>query len=189
LATTGVLVSYDQSVAGYNQLFYGAPVESNLIKGLKLISVPDEIAYYMELAIATLAGGGGAVKGAKAASIKTVASAENFSFNTSKNNNKGTSALSIQAEKNLLAAKPVGSALKEDDLFHNLPVLVRKEAAKNGTHTLIQGNDGTYVTLTQIEGSLNGVAGRFEYIVDSSGNLTHQFFVKGGKVNGISNKP
>jgi hypothetical protein len=36
----------------------------------------------------------------------------------------------------------------------------------------------------QIEGSLNGVAGRFEWIVDQ-GAVTHRMFVEGGTVNGV----
>jgi hypothetical protein len=34
-------------------------------------------------------------------------------------------------------------------------------------------------------GEVNGISGRFEWIVDTSGNLTHQWFVKGGSINGI----
>ena len=38
--------------------------------------------------------------------------------------------------------------------------------------------------LTQLLGSLNKVAGRFEWIV-SGGNVTHRLFVAGGTLNGI----
>jgi len=39
-------------------------------------------------------------------------------------------------------------------------------------------------TLLQAEGSLNGVAGRFEWIIDG-GAVTHRYFVSGGTMNGI----
>jgi hypothetical protein len=88
----------------------------------------------------------------------------------------------------LLNAKPVGSALKEDP-HHRAATWAREDAAHNGTHFPLTGNDGQVRTLTQIPGELNGEPGRFEYIVDQSGNLTHQRFVKGGSINGIPNKP
>ena len=40
----------------------------------------------------------------------------------------------------------------------------------------------------QVEGSLNGISGRFEWIVDN-GNVTHRMFVQGGQINGVSIKP
>lgn len=42
---------------------------------------------------------------------------------------------------------------------------------------------GNGATLYQIEGSLNGVAGRFEWITQN-GNVTHRMFVQGGTING-----
>ncbi|WP_247538246.1 beta strand repeat-containing protein [Ralstonia pseudosolanacearum] len=44
--------------------------------------------------------------------------------------------------------------------------------------------------LYQLEGSLNGVAGRYEWIVDPRlGGVTHRMFVPGGKINGVPSKP
>jgi hypothetical protein len=41
-------------------------------------------------------------------------------------------------------------------------------------------------TLYQLEGSLGGVDGRFEWIIDPNlGGVTHRFFVKNGTINGI----
>jgi len=65
---------------------------------------------------------------------------------------------------------------------------MRDIAAEKGVHTPLTGNDGVVRTLTQMPGELNGKAGRFEYIVEKSGNLTHQRFVEGGSMNGIPNK-
>jgi len=81
-------------------------------------------------------------------------------------------------------AEPIGSALKSD-LIHRVATFMRDEAANSGTHFRIVGRDGITRTLTQIPGEVNGVTGRFEYIVDEAGNLTHQLFVKGGTINGI----
>jgi filamentous hemagglutinin len=43
----------------------------------------------------------------------------------------------------------------------------------------------------QLEGTLNGVLGRFEWVLDPMlGGLTHRMFVKGGKINGgLTSKP
>ena len=43
-------------------------------------------------------------------------------------------------------------------------------------------------TLYQLEGSLNGKIGRFEWIVQNN-SVTHRMFVKGGGINGIPIKP
>lgn len=88
----------------------------------------------------------------------------------------------------LLGATETGNALKSD-AFHRAASFVREEAAKSGTHTPLVGGDGVTRTLTQIAGTLNDQAGRFEFIVDPTGNLTHQLFVPGGTLNGIPIKP
>jgi hypothetical protein len=36
---------------------------------------------------------------------------------------------------------------------------------------------------------MDGVPGRFEYIVEEPGRLTHSRFVKGGTINGAPNTP
>lgn len=60
--------------------------------------------------------------------------------------------------------------------------------AGQATKTLI--NNGT---LYQLEGSLNGVQGRFEWIIDSTGKyagqVSHRYFVPGGTLNGVPIKP
>jgi RHS repeat-associated protein len=89
--------------------------------------------------------------------------------------------------KALLNARPVGSALKAD-VGHNSATFMRETAAEKGVHTALTGGDGVTRTLTQVPGELNGNSGRFEYIVDTAGDLTHQRFVKGGGMNGIPNE-
>jgi RHS repeat-associated protein len=88
----------------------------------------------------------------------------------------------------LLNATPVQKALK-DDAMHRSATFMREEAATSGTHFPITGGDGIQRTLTQISGKLNEQAGRFEYIVEKSGNLTHQRFVPNGTINGVPNVP
>lgn len=45
-------------------------------------------------------------------------------------------------------------------------------------------------TLYQLEGSLNGVSGRFEWIVDPKlGGVSHRMFIQNGKINGVPSKP
>lgn len=39
-------------------------------------------------------------------------------------------------------------------------------------------------TLYQLAGSLNGVAGRFEWIIQD-GSVTHRMFIQGGTMNGV----
>ena len=43
-------------------------------------------------------------------------------------------------------------------------------------------------TLYQLEGSLNGVEGRFEWIIQD-GKVTHRMFIQNGAMNGVPIKP
>jgi hypothetical protein len=70
-------------------------------------------------------------------------------------------------------------------LAHGFPNIVDNYAGVANTFGLRNG-----ATLYQVEGSLNGVGGRFEWIVDPNmGGVTHRMFVPGGTVNGIPVKP
>jgi len=100
----------------------------------------------------------------------------------------GEDAAVTGAGEALLNAEPTGSALKVD-VYHRSATWAREAAAQTGTHSTLVGGDGTMSTITQIPGGLNGVSGRFEYIVDSTGRLTHQRFVPGGTINGVPNIP
>ena len=54
----------------------------------------------------------------------------------------------------------------------------------------IKTNFNNRATLHQLEGSLNGVSGRFEWIVDPKlGGVSHRMFVPNGTINGIPSKP
>jgi RHS repeat-associated protein len=93
-----------------------------------------------------------------------------------------------QAGQALMRAEPIGSALK-DDVYHRSATFMREVAARTGSTFEITGGDGAKRTLTQVLGKLNDVAGRYEYIVDKAGKLTHQMFVTGGTINGTPIKP
>ena len=86
------------------------------------------------------------------------------------------------ASNPVLELQRVGSALKTDP-YHALPDII-DNAASGATQTILKNGASLY----QIEGSLNGTAGRFEWIVDS-GNVTHRLFVPGGTLNGVPIKP
>jgi hypothetical protein len=83
----------------------------------------------------------------------------------------------------LKTANPVGSALKTD-IDHRAAFWMREAAADHGHVFTITGADGVQRTLVQISGEVSGTAGRFEYIVDQQGNLTHEMFVRGGSIDG-----
>lgn len=88
---------------------------------------------------------------------------------------------SNQIKNEIIDLSRVGSALKEDayhvfsDIVDNYAGYATKNSISNGT-------------LYQLEGSLNGVAGRFEWIVQNQA-VTHRMFVKGGALNGIPIMP
>ena len=50
------------------------------------------------------------------------------------------------------------------------------DVAAKGTVFRVVGDDGVPVVLVQTPGEVNGIAGRFEWIIDG-GNLTHQTFI------------
>ena len=116
-------------------------------------------------------------------------------------------AIKIKSIENDILNKPrKGSALKIDD---NKPIYDRDKTTgkeyisrefppsviAHGFNNIID-NYATYATkfpikngeLYQVEGSLNGVKGRFEWITQD-GFVTHRMFVKNGKINGIPIKP
>ncbi len=75
----------------------------------------------------------------------------------------------------------VGSALKSD-AYHAFPDIVDNYAGLASKSPISNG------TLYQLKGSLNGVEGRFEWIVQNN-QVTHRMFVPGGEINGIPIMP
>lgn len=99
---------------------------------------------------------------------------------------EGTSSTQVTTNNDVLGKPRVGSALKLDE-YHAFPDIVDNYAGL-ATKTPIKNG-----TLYQIEGSLNGVQGRFEWIIDSTGKyagqVSHRYFVPGGTLNGVPIKP
>jgi hypothetical protein len=91
------------------------------------------------------------------------------------------------AAQEIQGADAVGSALKSD-AYHRSASFVTDTIAADGKVFSLANRTGT-VNLTQVLGEMNGTAGRFEWIVDGSGNLTHQMFVGGGRITGVPIAP
>jgi len=85
----------------------------------------------------------------------------------------------------VVKAERVGSALKKD-ANHNFPSIIDNYAG-NGYHSIITGGDGINRSLYQIEGSLNGKAGIFEWIVEGN-KCTHRRFIENGIITGKPNQ-
>ncbi|KQP57017.1 hypothetical protein ASF51_03815 [Agreia sp. Leaf283] len=86
----------------------------------------------------------------------------------------------------LAGAKPIGSALKTDT-YHLAPVFVQDSIAADSTVFAITGEDGAAYTLIQAPANVNGVAGRFEWLINGAGEMTHRAFIAGGSINGRVN--
>jgi hypothetical protein len=93
-----------------------------------------------------------------------------------------------EAQEMVQSAEEVGSALK-DDLYHNAAWWASDNIASDGSVFRIVGGDGQPDWLIQAPGEVNDISGRFEWIVNDQGELEHQYFVKGGSINGIPNTP
>lgn len=96
----------------------------------------------------------------------------------------------VKAARGLSGVERAGSALKAD-LNHAFPDVV-DNFARDGTRFSIptRGPGGQVVRnseLFQVEGSLNGKDGVFEWIVDQ-GSMTHRRFIPGGTVTGFPNQ-
>lgn len=90
------------------------------------------------------------------------------------------SALKRDLPKNVVRTARVEteSEFTQVPVAHGFPDIVDNYAGFGSEFTLPDG-----VVLYQVQGSLAGVAGRFEWIMDG-GMVTHRMFVKGGLING-----
>ena len=74
------------------------------------------------------------------------------------------------------------------DPWHRSASFPVDEIGTNGTVFEVTGGDGVTRMLVQMPGEVNGVPGRFEWIVDGN-NVSHQMFVRNGTINGVPIKP
>ena len=120
---------------------------------------------------------------------ETIVTTNSGNADQNKNNDSGfderitqKTSKSIKTQKNsinndVLNTERAGSALKSD-AYHAFPDIVDNYVGFAEKIKLSRG------TLYQLKGSLNGVEGRFEWIIQN-GKTTHRMFVKGGGINKI----
>src|SRR5690606_30175989 len=91
----------------------------------------------------------------------------------------------VKIQHPVLDCERVGSALKIDP-YHGFDRLV-DNFARFAKEFNLKGADSIMRMLYQIEGSLNGEIGLFEWIVEPGKGITHRFFIKNGKITGRPN--
>ena len=119
---------------------------------------------------------------------------------------KGSLSGSEIIHNDILDCPRTGSALKVDEIAPiyeidaktGRPYMIREfpsSAQAHGFNDIIDNYAGYTVktsinngVLYQIEGSLNGVAGRFEWIIQE-GRVTHRMFIQNRTLNGVPIKP
>ncbi len=94
----------------------------------------------------------------------------------------------MRAQQLVDEGTPILTALSKTDAYHRAPAFVTGQIAKSATVWSLSSARGV-VTLVQMPGEVNGVAGRFEWIVDQAGKITHMLFVEGGKITGVPTIP
>ncbi len=97
--------------------------------------------------------------------------------NSAATNNIAKTESESTIKNDVVGLKRTGSALKAD-AHHAFPDIVDNYAGYATKTPIANG------TLYQIQGSLNGVSGRFEWIVQNQ-QVTHRMFIIGGGINGI----
>ena len=90
---------------------------------------------------------------------------------------------------NIRSGKALWKSADESDAQHYFPRIVDNHALDGSSFTLT-GGDGVERTLYQVEGSLNGKEGIFEWIVDPdpAKGVTHRRFIPGGSITGNPNQ-
>lgn len=91
------------------------------------------------------------------------------------------------ASQEIPNANRVGSGLK-DDIWHRAASFIPEEQLAKGRVTSFTGGDNKSYTLLQTKGDLNGSNGIYEYVMDASGQVTHQRFISGGEITGNPNQ-
>ncbi len=158
-------------------------------KGFETLGADESTAhYYAEWsnAGAMVLGPGGVLRLTQMArSIPLAANASKSGANNVAQFEKLRSSLSADE---ILNAERIGTALSKSDAGHRAASFLTKEQLAAGKTFGIRGGDGVQRTLLQTKGELSGKSGIFEYILNPKGQVTHQRFVKGGKITGSPNQ-
>ncbi|MBC1526545.1 hypothetical protein HCJ05_03275 [Listeria seeligeri] len=91
------------------------------------------------------------------------------------------------ASKEIPNADRIGSGLK-DDPSHRAASFITEDQLAKGRVTSFTGSDNKSYSMLQTKGEFNGLDGIYEYILDSTGKITHQRFIEGGKITGFPNQ-
>jgi len=66
----------------------------------------------------------------------------------------------------------------EQDLYHGFPSLIDSLPTSANASSLV-GEDGIARTMVRLPGSINGVEGDFEWLIERDGMINHRFFNAG----------
>ena len=75
-------------------------------------------------------------------------------------------------------AERVGTALKKNDTYHRAGSFLTKAQLSKGHAYYIIGGDGIRRIFFQVRGTVNGVHGIFEFILQPDGTVSHQLFTE-----------
>jgi len=92
--------------------------------------------------------------------------------------NTGTQVMSpAEAARIIPNAQRVSSAATKNDIFHRAPsYLTRQQLSQGRTSIMKNQSDGARRTLLEVDGTVNGQRGIFEFIIEPNGNVSHQLF-------------
>ena len=107
----------------------------------------------------------------------------NAKRSNSANPTKSTTKIKVTStiKNDVIGLPRTGSALKADP-YYAFPNIVDNYVGYATKSPISNG------TLYQLGGSLNGIVGRFEWIIQNQ-QVTHRMFVPGGEINGIPIMP
>ncbi|MCQ9209568.1 hypothetical protein [Granulicatella seriolae] len=91
------------------------------------------------------------------------------------------------ASKEIPNADRIWSGLK-DDPSHRAASFITEEQLAKGRIMSFTGSDNKSYSILQTSGGFNGLDGIYEYTLDSTGKITHQRFIEGGKITGFPNQ-
>ena len=91
------------------------------------------------------------------------------------------------AAKIITTAERTGTALSKTDTFHRSASFLTQKQLAAGQVFTIKNSKGVNQTLLQVNGTLNGKKGVFEYIITPDGKVSHQLFKAGGTITGKAN--